>query len=146
MLVLRTSNFQGATMLPAAGVRKVNFLFAYSHVVLPAIVLTVTYIVIFRTLSQKLRNTEQQVSSGNSSIEKRRNLYRERKLLLAVLLVLIVFYTCFTSYFVKVHLWFFCEGCEKSASFFYHLIFCLFLRYQTLLFTLGGYSAFVKRF
>jgi len=112
-------------VLPAAGVRKVDFLFAYcyTHVVLPAIVLTVTYIVIFRTLSQKLRNIEQQVSPGNSSIEKRRNLYRERKLLLAILLVLIVFYTCFTPYFVKVHLWFFCEECEKSASFLtYHFI------------------------
>jgi len=112
-------------VLPAAGVRKMNFLFAYcySHAVLPAIVLTVTYIVIFRTLSQKLRNIEQQVSSGNSSIKKRRNLYRERKLLLAISLVLIVFYTCFTPYFVKVHLWFFCEGCEKSASFLtYHFV------------------------
>ena len=112
-------------VLPAAGVRKVNFLFAYcySHVVLPAIVLTITYIVIFRRLSQKLRNIEQQVSSENSSIDKRRNLYRERKLLLAILLVLIVFYTCFTPYFVKVHLWFFCEECENNASFLtYHFI------------------------
>ena len=112
-------------VLPAAGVRKVNFLFAYcySHVVLPAIVLTITYVVIFRRLSEKLRNIEQQVSSGNSSIDKRRNLYRERKLLLAILLVLIVFYTCFTPYFVKVHLWFFCDECEKSASFLtYHFI------------------------
>ena len=112
-------------VLPAAGVRKVNFLFAYcyTHFVLPAFVLTVTYIVIFRTLSQKLRNIEQQVSSSESPIDQKRNVYHERRLVLAILLVLIVFYTCFTPFFVKVHLWFFCEECEKSASFLtYHFI------------------------
>ena len=108
-------------VLPAAGVRKVNFLFAYcyTHFFLPAIVLTATYIVIFRTLSKKLRNVEQQVSTD----EQQRNVYHERRLVLAILLVLIVFYTCFTPYFVKVHLWFFCEHCENNASFLtYHFI------------------------
>ena len=113
-------------VFPAAGVRKVNFLFAYcySHFLFPAIILTVTYIVIFRTLSQKLRNIERLVCSpGNSPIDTRRNLYRERRLLLAILLVLIVFYTCFAPYFVKVHLWFFCTDCETYASFLtYHFI------------------------
>ncbi|XP_020615686.1 adenosine receptor A1-like [Orbicella faveolata] len=112
-------------VLPAAGVRKVNFLFAYcyTHFFLPAIVLTATYIVIFRTLSKKLRNTAQQVSSGKSPIDPQRNIYHERRLVLAIFLVLIVFYTCFTPYFVKVHLWFFCEECEKNASFLtYHFI------------------------
>ena len=106
-------------VLPAAGVRKVNFLFAYcyTHFFLPAIVLTVTYIVLFRKLSKKLRNTEQQISSGESPIDTQRIVLRERRMVLAIFLVLIVFYTCFTPYFVKVHLWFFCEECEKSASF-----------------------------
>ena len=106
-------------VLPAAGVRKVNFLFTYcyTHFFLPAIVLTATYIAIFRTLSKKLRNTAQQVSSGKSPIDPQRNIYHERRLVLAIFLVLIVFYTCFTPYFVKVHLWFFCEECEKNASF-----------------------------
>ncbi|XP_078375312.1 neuromedin-U receptor 1-like [Oculina patagonica] len=112
-------------VLPAAGVRKVNFLFAYcySHVVVPAIVLTVTYIVVFRTLTQKLGNIEHQVRPENSAIETRRNLYQQRRLVLAIFLVLIVFYTCFTPYFVKAHVWFFCADCEKSASFLiYHFI------------------------
>ena len=112
-------------VLPAAGVRKVNFLFAYcyTYFFLPAIVLTPTYIMIFRTLSIKLRNIEQQVSKGESSIEPQRNVYHERRLVLAILLVLIVFYTCFTPYFVKVHLWFFCEDCESNALFLtYHFI------------------------
>ena len=108
-------------VLPAAGVRKVNFLFAYcyTHFFLPAIVLTAIYIVIFRTLSKKLRNIKPQVSTD----EQQRNVYHERRLVLAILLVLIVFYTCFTPYFVKVHLWFFCEHCENNASFLtYHFI------------------------
>ncbi|XP_078375319.1 neuromedin-U receptor 1-like [Oculina patagonica] len=112
-------------ILPAAGVRKVNFLFAYcySHFILPAIVLTVTYIVVFRTLSRKLPNIERQMRPEDSPMETRRNLYRQRGLVLAIFLVLIVFYTCFTPYFVKVHLWFFCADCEKSASFLkYHFI------------------------
>ena len=105
--------------LPAAGVKTVNFLFAYcySHILLPAVVLTVIYIVVFRTLSQKLKNFK------NSPIETRRNLHSERRLALAIFLVLIVFYTCFSPFFVKVHLWFFCAGCETSASFLiYHFI------------------------
>ena len=112
-------------VLPAAGVRKVNFLFAYcySHFVFPAIVLTVTYIVIFRTLSQKLRNIKRQECSESSPSDMRRKLYRQRGLVQAILLVLIVFYTCFTPYFVKVHLWFFCAKCERSATFLtYHFI------------------------
>ena len=112
-------------VLPAAGVRKVNFLFAYcySHFVLPAIVLAVVYIVVFRTLSQKLRNIEQQVHPQNLPTNTRRDLYSERRLVLAICLVLTVFYACFTPYIVKVHLWFFCGGCGKSASFLiYHFI------------------------
>ena len=112
-------------VLPASGVRTVNFLFAYcySHVVVPAIVLTVTYIVIFRTLSQKLRNNERQVCPQNSPNETRRNLHCQRRLVQAIVLVLIVFYTCFIPFFMKVHLWFFCSDCERSASFLkYHFI------------------------
>lgn len=112
------------TVLPAAGVRKLNFLFAYcySHFLIPAVFLTVVYIMIFRKLSTNLRNLNQTVRSENSAQNKRRNLERERRLAVTILLVLIAFYTCFAPYFVKVHLWLLC-GCEKSPSFLtYHLI------------------------
>ena len=112
-------------VLPAAGVRKLIFLYAYcySHVLVPAIVLTVTYVVVFRTLSQKLGNFERRVCAENPPTETRKKLYREKRLVLAIFLVLVVFYTCFTPYFVKVQLWFFCPHCENSPSFLtYHFI------------------------
>ena len=112
-------------VLPVAGMKRVDFLFAYcySHFVFPAIVLTVTYIVIFRTLSLKLRNIKRQVCPENTLVETPRNLHRQRRLAQAILLVLIAFYTCFIPYSVNVHLWFFWVDCERSASFLaYHFI------------------------
>lgn len=112
-------------VLPVAGVRKLDFLLAYcySHFLLPAIVLTVVYIMIFRKLSQKLRSIDRVLpSSENSAPNTRRSLDREHRLVDTILLVLIAFYTCFAPYFVKVHLWLFCD-CQKSKSFLtYHLI------------------------
>ena len=112
-------------VLPAAGVKKITFLYAYSysHVFLPAILLTVAYVVVFRTLSQKLQTFNRRVCAGNSTNETRRNFQREKKLVLAIFLVLVVFYTCFFPFVVKVHLWFFCSQCETSAAFItYHFI------------------------
>ena len=111
-------------VLPAAGVRKLNFLFAYcySHFMIPAVFLTVVYLVIFRKLSRKLRNLNQMIRSENSAKNTRRSLEREHRLAGTILIVLIAFYTCFAPYFVKVHLWLFC-GCEKSPYFLtYHFI------------------------
>ena len=112
-------------VLPAAGVKKITFLYAYSysHVFLPAILLTVAYVVVFRTLSQKLQTFNRRVCAGNSTNETRRNFQREKKLVLAIFLVLVVFYTCFFPFVVKVHWWFFCSRCETSAAFItYHFI------------------------
>ena len=111
-------------ILPVAGVRKLNFLFAYcySHFLIPAVVLTGVYIVIFRKLSRKLRSVDGIVRSQNSALNTRRRLDREQRLVVTILLVLIAFYACFTPYAVKVHLWLLCD-CRKSATFLtYHFI------------------------
>lgn len=112
------------TVLPIAGVKKLNFLFAYcySHFLIPAIVLTLVYILIFRKLSEKLQSLNRIAPSKSSAQNTRRNLERERRLAVTIGLVLITFYTCFAPYFVKVHLWLLCS-CKTSVSFLiYHLI------------------------
>ena len=109
--------------LPAAGVQKLNFLLAYcySHFVFPALILTVVYFVVFRSLSENFRRLAQVTEA--SAVSSRRRLESERRILHAIFLVLIVFYACFTPYYVKVHLWCFCPGCVTSPSFIiYHFI------------------------
>lgn len=105
-------------VLPAAGVRKLDFLVAYcySHFVLPAIILTLVYIVIFKRLSKKLQALDQVVHPQTTDSNNRKTLYRERKLAATILLVLLTFYVCFAPYFVKVHLWLLCD-CQKSTPF-----------------------------
>lgn len=92
------------TVLPLAGVRKLNFLFVYcySHFSVPAIALTAVYISIFKTLSRKLQTLNRAVTSENS-VRDKRSLKREHRLTVTIVLVLITFYACFLTYFVKVH-------------------------------------------
>ena len=112
-------------VLPAAGVRKLDFLFAYcySHVFVPAIVLTIAYVVVFKTLSKKLGQFKRRGFTENPPTETHRNYHHEKKLVFAIFLVLVAFYMCFAPFFVKVHLWFFCSQCDRSPAFLtYHFI------------------------
>ena len=111
-------------VLPAAGVRKLDFLVAYcySHFFLPAIILTLVYIVIFKRLSKKLQALDKVVHPKTTDSITRKTLHRDRKLAATILLVLLTFYVCFAPYFVKVHLWLLCD-CQKSTPFLiYHFI------------------------
>ena len=105
-------------VLPVAGIKKLDFLVAYcySHFLLPAVILTVVYIIIFKKLSTKLRSLDQVVRFENSTIDTRRSLDREHRLAVTILLVLIAFYSCFAPYFVKVHVQLLCQ-CEKFTTF-----------------------------
>ncbi|XP_068696681.1 melanocyte-stimulating hormone receptor-like [Montipora capricornis] len=109
------------TMLPVAGVRKLTFLFAYcySHFLVPAVALTIVYIMIFRTLSRKLQTLNKAVRS-EKSVRDERSVHREHRLTVTIVLVLIAFYACFAPYFLKVHLWLLCSCAESPSFLIYH--------------------------
>lgn len=104
-------------VLPISHVKQEIFLltYSYSHFVIPSFVLTVIYVKIYKQITSQ-RKELKEVRESMSSANRIRQLERERRMVMAFILILIVFFCSFLPYFIFVQILFFCP-CRESGAF-----------------------------
>ena len=93
--------------------RAYTLTYLHTHASLPAILLTVIYVKIFRALARRTR--ELQISRCDSIAI--HALVRERRMVIAIVIVLALFYITYLPQFVTLHLSYFCKPCQQSITF-----------------------------
>lgn len=105
------------SFLPATNLHEKTYtlIYLHTHVSLPAILLTVTYIHVFRALSR--RTQEARLSFKDSAIRMRHALARERNMAITIITVLALFFITYIPQYTTLHLLYFCETCQRSVTF-----------------------------
>ncbi|KAL9973034.1 hypothetical protein ACROYT_G019441 [Oculina patagonica] len=111
------------SVLPASGLKVEFFLlvYCYSHFVIPAIVLTIIYVKIYKTVTlqrQELKDVRASLTVAN----RRKQLERENRMFMTFLLILFVFYFSFVPYFINVNIFNFCFCRTSFAHYVYYLV------------------------
>ena len=103
-------------VLPLSHVKQEIFLltYSYSHFVIPSFVLTAIYVKIYKQITSQ-RKELKEVRESMSSANRIRQLERERRMVMAFILILIVFFCSFLPYFI-LQILFFCP-CRESGAF-----------------------------
>ena len=103
-------------VLPVSSVKRENFLLAYcySHFVIPSFILTAIYVKIYRQIGLQ-REELKAVRASLTAANKRQQLERDHRMVVAFILILCVFYCSFVPYFIFVHIIYFCP-CRSSAA------------------------------
>lgn len=104
-------------VLPLSHVKQEIFLltYCYSHFVIPSFVLTAIYFKIYKQIALQ-RKQLKEVRESMPSANRIRQLERERRMVMAFILILIVFFCSFLPYFIFVQILFFCS-CRESGAF-----------------------------
>ena len=93
--------------------RAYTLIYLHTHASLPAILLTVIYVKIFRALARRTRELQH---DRYDSIA-RHALERERRMVVAIIIVLALFYITYIPQYVTLHLLYFCKPCQQSLTF-----------------------------
>lgn len=105
------------SFLPATNLSEKTYtlIYLHTHVSLPAIVLTLAYINVFRAFSR--RKQEACASFKNSRIDKRHTLARERSMAITIITITALFFITCIPLYTTLHLLYLCETCKKSVMF-----------------------------
>ena len=105
------------SFLPATNISEKTYtlIYLHTHVSLPAIVITVGYINVFRAFSR--RNQDARVSFKNSQIVRLHALARERNMVITIISILALFFITYIPLYTTLHLLYLCETCQKSITF-----------------------------
>ena len=105
------------SVLPISDVKQENFLLAYcySHFVIPSFVLTAVYVKIYKQIALQ-RQELKEVRASLTTANRRRQLERENRTVIAFILILFIFYCSFLPYFIFVQILYFCP-CRSSYAF-----------------------------
>ena len=105
------------SFLPATNLSEKTYtlIYLHTHVSLPAIVLTLAYINVFRAFSR--RKQDACTSFKNSRIDKRHTLARERNMAITIITILVLFFITCIPLYTMLHLLYLCETCQKSVMF-----------------------------
>ena len=105
------------SVLPVSDVKQENFLLAYcySHFLVPSFILTTAYLKIYKKIILQ-RNELQEVRASLTAINRKKQLERDNRMVIAFVLILGVFYCSFLPYFIFVHILYFCP-CRTSHAF-----------------------------
>ena len=105
------------SFLPATNLSEKTYTLVYlhTHVSLPAIVLTLAYINVFRAFSR--RKQDALVSFKNSRVNKKHSLARERNMAITIIPILALFFITNIPLYATLHLLYLCETCQKSITF-----------------------------
>lgn len=105
------------SFLPATNLSEKTYtlIYLHTHVSLPAILLTFTYILVFRALSR--RTQEARLSFKDSVIGMRYALARERNMVVTIVTILALFFFTYIPQYTTLHLLYFCETCQNSVTF-----------------------------
>ena len=91
-----------------------DIFYAYTYSLLPAVLLTVIYIKVFRALGERKRELRE---AGITSAMRGKKISRERKMVVAFVMVLVLFYLTVLPDFITVHLRYFYEDFAQSLIF-----------------------------
>ena len=105
------------SFLPATNLSEKTYtlIYLHTHVSLPAIVLTLAYINVFRAFSRHKQDAC--ASFKNSRIDKRHTLGRERNMAVTIITILALFFITCIPLYTTLHLLYLCETCQKSVMF-----------------------------
>ena len=87
----------------------------HTHTTLPAILLTVIYVKVFRALARRKR--ELQLNGSEILANSAHVLERERKMTITIIIVLAMFYISYVPLYIVLHLRLFCTSCYQSTTF-----------------------------
>ncbi|XP_067038082.1 adenosine receptor A2a-like [Acropora muricata] len=101
--------------LPVIGLSEETYIMIYlhTHATFPAILLTVIYVKVFRAVARRTREFQQ--SGYNKMVAK--SLERERNMTVAVITILALFYITYMPQYITLHLFYFCNPCQRSVTF-----------------------------
>lgn len=86
-------------------------IYAHTHASVPAMLLTVIFIKLFRALAKRERELKA-VGIMNKQVWD-----RQKKMVITILIVLAMFYGTVLPEFIALHLLYFCKPCEQSLTF-----------------------------
>ena len=102
-------------VLPVTNVSEKTYtmIYLHTHASLPAILLTVIYVKVYRALTRRTR--ELQLGGYNSIATNA--LERERNMAIAIVIILALFYVTYIPQYITLHLLYFCKSCQESLTF-----------------------------
>jgi len=102
-------------ILPVMSVSEKTYtmIYLHTHASLPAILLTVIYVKVFRALARRTR--ELQACDYNSIASNA--LQRERNMAFVIIIILSLYYISYVPQYITLHLLYFCQSCEESLTF-----------------------------
>ena len=105
----------GTCVLPLTSLTKKTYgvIYVHTHVTIPAILLTVIYVKVFRAVARRTRELQQ--SSDNKMATK--SLERERNMAVVVIIILALYYITYIPQCISLHLLYFCNPCQQSVTF-----------------------------
>jgi len=93
--------------------RAYTLIYLHTHASLPTILLTVIYVRIFRALARRTRELQHNRYDSIAS----HALKRERRMVIAIIIVLALFYITYIPQYATLHLLYFCKPCQQSVTF-----------------------------
>lgn len=105
----------GTCVLPVTNVTEKTYtmIYLHTHATVPAILLTVIYVKVFRAVARRTRELQQ---SGFNKVATKA-LERERNMTVAVIIILALFYITYMPQYITLHLLHFCNSCQQSVTF-----------------------------
>ena len=105
------------SFLPATNIPEKTYtlIYLHTHASVPAILLTVTYVNVFRALAR--RTGEARQSFKDSAVGLRHVVARGRNMAFTVITILVMFYITYIPQYTSLHLLYFCKSCKDSVTF-----------------------------
>ena len=104
-------------VLPVTSISEKTYtmIYLHTHASLPAILLTIIYVKVFRAIARRTRELHL-----NGIVSARNNAYvleREREMSLTIIIILAMFFITFLPQYITLHLLYFCKVCQQSITF-----------------------------
>ena len=104
-------------VLPVTSISEKTYtlIYLHTHASLPAILLTVIYVNVFRALARRSRELKR--NGIDAILNSKHVLERERRMTFTIIIILALFYVTYMPQYVTLHLLHFCESCQQSITF-----------------------------
>ncbi|XP_078358192.1 adenosine receptor A1-like [Oculina patagonica] len=102
-------------VLPVTSISEKTYtlIYLHTHASLPAILLTLIYVNVFRALARRTRELE---LGGYDSIASK-SLERKRNMAVTIIIILSLFFITYMPQYITLHLLYFCQPCQDSITF-----------------------------
>ena len=99
-------------VLPVTSISEKTYtlIYLHTHASLPAILLTVIYVNVFRALARRSRELKR--NGIDAILNSKHVLERERRMTSTIIIILALFYVTYMPQYITLHLLHFCESCQ----------------------------------